>query len=213
MLRLLVLTVLFLSACETAKIRSEFDSNSLSSIVRLHDANTGAFFCSGLVVSPTQIITAAHCVVGRSTQDPDISVQATKNSEIGVKASVVNWNSRADYAIIKGDFRIFKTLEVETNPEDINRQFEDDTLIACGFPMGGKLSCSRVKGPEHCVFQFCAGGFLYPGMSGGPVINLRTGKAIALNTAVMDNGQIVLSPYVNIFDSLDAPLDKSTPSE
>lgn len=179
------------------------EKNSLHSIVRLHDKESGRFFCSGLVISPSVIITAAHCVQDRPNDVPTISVQATKASNIGVDATVLASNGRSDLAMLKGDFRIFSTRAIETDAVVINKLIDsyDTKLVACGFPWGGDLVCSPVKAPVRCFFSICASGYLYPGMSGGPVIDLKTGKAIALNTAV-DHDGVILSPYINIFDIL-----------
>lgn len=180
----------------------EIANNALHSIVRLHDKSTGRFFCSGLVVSSTVIITAAHCVVGRPGDVATVSVQATKDSTIGVDATVLAYNERADLATLKGDFRVFSSRAIETDPTRINDiAFSNKKIVACGFAWGGDLVCSPVIARARCFFSICGQGFLYPGMSGGPVIDLETGKAIALNTAVSQDS-VVLSPYVNIFDIL-----------
>lgn len=201
------LFVAVLGGCVSAE-KTQAGNNHLHSIVRLHDMETGRFFCSAVVISPTLAITAAHCLNGRPTDEPTIMVQATKDSTINVKATVAGYEGRSDQGLITGDFRIFRSRAVETRPDVLERIYMNPNakIIACGFPYAGDLVCTRVLSIHHIFFQFGGLGFLYPGMSGGPVIDLDSGKVIGSNTAV-DSSQIIVSPTADIFDNLQVKPD------
>jgi hypothetical protein len=118
---------------------------------------------------------------------------------MGLFAVPVGVNQRQDTAILGGDFKLFDKIEVETAPRIIERSFLHSSAIkACGYPAGGELVCTEVEHSSHMNFGFIADGFLYPGMSGGPVIDEETGHIIGVNTAVADS-HIYLSPTVELF--------------
>lgn len=204
-----LLTVTIINGCVSEEPKVIVQSPSkLHSIVMLYDSIDKRFFCSAVVVTPHLAFTAAHCVVGRPLDIPTILVQASKDSDVAVNATVVAYEQRSDMAIIKGDFRIFDIRGFETVPSAIEDMYlSGNKIISCGYPYGGNLACTPVTEVHRCLFQFCAQGYLFPGMSGGPIIDLSTGKVIGVNTAVQENGEIVLSPIVNIFDALNVSID------
>jgi hypothetical protein len=53
----------------------------------------------------------------------------------------------------------------------------------------------------HYGFLMGAQGFLFPGMSGGPVIDMYTGRVIALNSAVSEH-MVLLAPIFGIMTIL-----------
>lgn len=177
-----------------------------TSIIRLHDAGNGEFFCSGTVINDTQILTAAHCVV-RSTVFgaylvSKVEIRTQDGAVLGVFAKVLAANPRQDVALLEGDFRLFDKRNIEINPAKLERSFLNSRkIIACGYPAGGKLVCTRVTNVTHQLFGFSADGFLYPGMSGGPVIDIETNTVIGVNTAVLEN-RIYLSPLPELFKQL-----------
>lgn len=178
-----------------------------TSIVRLHEVGSGRFFCSGVVISDGMILTAAHCVVreglfGDGYVLPQVEIRTENGRSIGVIATTVGANPRQDVAILGGDFSMFDKRDVETRPEALEKSFlHSKTITACGYPEGGRLACTTVTHVTHMNFGFSADGFLYPGMSGGPVIDQETGKVIAVNTAVMDS-RIYVSPTIELYSQL-----------
>jgi secreted trypsin-like serine protease len=48
---------------KTEQLQEAPKPTQLFAIVRLHDAETGRFFCSGSVISDKYVLTASHCVV------------------------------------------------------------------------------------------------------------------------------------------------------
>lgn len=181
-----------------------------TSIVRLHDMETGRFFCSGVVISDSLILTAAHCVVRENPLSmlfgPDIvrrvEIRSINGQPLGIYADLAAANPRQDVALLSGSFSEFDHMNVEVKPQAIEDSFlHSKHLKACGYPAGGKLVCSTITSVRHMNFGFGANGFLYPGMSGGPVIDEETGNVIGLNTAV-DGERVYLSPTEELFNQL-----------
>jgi S1-C subfamily serine protease len=166
------------------------------------DGGTGS--CSAAVIKDNIALTASHCVAHANMfgemevhKISVISLLNVDNKNIKVKASVVGFNPRADYAVITGDFRKFKKLKYNDSPAaDI--LFNKYNLIACGFPYGVYVpACYPFSNPQKAFDVIKGKGQLYAGMSGGPVIDLATGTIYAVNSAVMD-GFVVIAPIVNI---------------
>src|ERR1019366_6410430 len=109
---------------------------------------------------------------------------------------------RQDVALLSGNFSMFDKMDVEIRPTALEKSYlQSDHIKACGYPDGGALVCTKVASVRHQLFGFSADGFLYPGMSGGPVIDEETGLVIGVNTAVYES-RIYLSPTVELFKQL-----------
>lgn len=169
------------------------------SIVRLHTLE-GQFFCSGVVVGRHTIFTAAHCVDGAD----QISVRGEDGKPLGVVAKVAGANGRADFAILRGDFRRFAARPADIDPRSIMKDIQSNKrkIIACGYPWAGKLFCSTVTDRVVMNFQIAGEGSLWPGMSGGPVIDAATGHVIGVNSA-MSGSKMIFTPLVEIYAALD----------
>lgn len=184
------------------------DPSKDSPVVRLHDLRTGRFFCSGTVISEHLIVTAAHCIQEYVKNEVVVSVKTSQNVNVNVSASVAGSNQQADYALLYGNFDKFNVMKISTDVPSILAAFYGPgaRLIACGFPYAGPLVCSPVVSAAPFFFGIQSEGFLYPGMSGGPVIDLMTGNLVACNQASTEN-HIILSPLINLFDSLNIKVD------
>lgn len=198
--------VLLASRTGINKPRTEQTAHIDTSIVRLHDASTGRFFCSATVISDTQLLTAAHCVIRESFFGTEVvekvEVRAQDGSSLGLYAFLDSANPRQDVALLNGQFKLFDHMQVEIRPQAIEDSFlHSQHLKACGYPAGGQLVCTSVTKVKHQNFGFFASGFLYPGMSGGPVIDEDTGFIIGVNTAVFED-HIYLSPTEELFQQL-----------
>lgn len=159
------------------------------------------FFCTATIISDTQAISAAHCFTHLPANEFIVESIANEQKKVLVGgANVVAFNNRADTALINGDFMDFDKFEINTDPEgDILVNNYD--LITCGFPYGGKLVCYQFSDPYKMVDGIAGKGQMYAGMSGGPVIDLNSGKIVAVNHAVAQ-GFVVIAPIVNFFQSL-----------
>lgn len=204
-MKLLLLYALFLVTIFYNPKPISAEQGKLPAIVRLHDSTTGTFFCSGTVISPHIILTAAHCVAVTPLLGPlIISIRSNDGQDLGVEAVVLGADNRGDVALLGGDFAAFNTMRYSVEPTQIINSFKGSKIMACGFPKAGKLWCSDFKFHSLENFQMKGEGFLYPGMSGGPVIDVYNGIVIGVNTAVSSNF-ILLSPIVEIFAALGVP--------
>lgn len=178
------------------------------SIVRLHDPETGAFFCSGVVVGNHTLLTAGHCTVGNTLfgNAPGTVIAEVRDASeepTGIMATLAGASARADYAILEGDFTSFAVRGHDVTPFGILDNIENNarSIMACGYPYGGKLFCGAVTDRRMMGFSIAGHGYLYPGMSGGPVIDVATGKVIAVNSAVYES-VVLLSPLIEIYAAL-----------
>lgn len=215
LLGLVVVSILILISQVRALRKAALELSSTrvdTSIVRLHDEK-GRFFCSGTVISNHRILTAAHCVV----QDfgfygtmviAKVQIRTQDNKVVGY-AVVEAANPRQDLAMLRGEFTALDKRQVMTNMNEISDAFLKlpAKILACGYPDAGPLRCARISYLDRENFAFAGRGGLYPGMSGGPVFDLRSGKIIAVNTAVEGN-HVILSPLIELYAQLG--LNEST---
>lgn len=191
-----------------------FDSRVLTqkggykkAIVRLHDTETGRFFCSATIISDHLALTAAHCVVRQSPfgiyvlQKVDIRT-ADLPDQPGTPGLFVKGNPNTDYVLLSGDFTTYSKMKIISDTADIIKAVQNDHLIVCGFPAGGKLLCVPFYNANFENFKLRGDSFLYPGMSGGPCIDTDTGNVIANNFAV-DGADSFVNPLIEIWKVLE----------
>lgn len=183
----------------------EVSSGKMSAVVRLHDVDTGRFFCSGVVISDKLIATAAHCVVefslfGNVAKKVSVNIRAPDGKDLGIIAKVEGAHPGADQAIVSGNFSRFASLQLVDNvKEDLSMLLDNNKLlITCGYPWGAELYCVEIYARRYYQFMVEAKSYLFPGMSGGPVIDVKTGKVVALNRAV-GGENVYVSPTMGIF--------------
>lgn len=168
----------------------------------------GQGHCTGFVISDKYAITAAHCLAdevtgGLNEEIMDISI----GGEILGKVTGIGLYHRTDQGMLQGDFKNFEQLKLPSKESDflfdVNtyQAINNSKLVACGFPLGSKyLLCNpflRITG--NLGFWIRGVGMLYPGMSGGPLINLQTGEAVGINSAVGgEEGGVMFAPVVGI---------------
>lgn len=134
------------------------------------------FICSGFVIDNNYALTAGHCLEGNGGK--------TMYIERTQPVKVVGYSMRVDLGLLKGDFSDYKRVGILPNAA-LSLVLEGHDTIACGFPLGqSKYVClpSQMRGSigdEHAAV-----GELYPGMSGGPVVEPNTGLVIGVNAAV-----------------------------
>lgn len=176
-----------------------FDLASDKSIIRLQDSD-GRFFCSGVVISEKLIATAAHCIQGTETME----VRARDGKPTGIAATVVNANGRLDTALLKGDFHLFQNRQIAQDSNYIHLVLTNPNsrLIACGYPLGSELRCTPFTSVSRQDFFYKGEGYLYPGQSGGPVIDLDTGYVLGVNHAVQDR-YIIINPLAEFMNDMN----------
>lgn len=184
----------------------DYTDKQFISLVRLETAD-GKFFCSGAVISDDYVLTAAHCLMDNSLV-PGInkkvilikSIVNPDGSQKQVKALAAGLNNRADYGLVKGNFKEFTKVKILVKPNMFRELV--GPMVTCGFPWGAEDIC-YATGEGFSIYyeHFITHGRLYPGMSGGPVLDLATKNVFAINTAVADGG-IILSPLIGLFETL-----------
>lgn len=159
-------------------------------IVRLTDKD-GKSFCSGFVIDPHYLITAAHCLHKKGVLRKEvIKVFDAATTDTGVEAYAAGFADRSDLGLVQGDFASFRYLKAEFN----HFGFMSPAYAACGYAYGSKqMSCNLFQPRGNLFFGVQGRGYLVPGMSGGPVVDMETGVAVGINTGSLEDG-VVVSP-------------------
>lgn len=187
----------------------DFSKKQYSPLVRL-ESKSGEFFCSGTVISDDYVLTAAHCLMDHGAFFPgmttaDIHVRGD-GQLIPNTAKAAALNQRADYALIKGDFRLYTKGKILLHPLDLVRV--SPLVVTCGFPWGAEATCYQARGLTIYFEHLIGGGPMFPGMSGGPVVDVMTGVIFAVNSAVT-GGAIIVSSVVGLFETLNVTVIQS----
>jgi len=173
-----------------------------SSIVRLVRGEERATFCSGTVIAPHTILTAAHCLsletpYGALVNSDPIEIRGNDNRPMGVYGIVYYASVQVDIALLGGDFKEFQPRPFIDDPRELTDLRERGARFrSCGYPHNGALYCSDTRFLESNGFMWSVDGVILPGMSGGPTM-LLDGSVIAENTAV-EKSYSIISPIYNI---------------
>jgi hypothetical protein len=191
------------------------------SVIRLHSKGKkdkkDEFFCSAFVISDVYAVTAGHCLEdGGKMSTKDIVIYETirtgdttfEHKSTGVVVRAAGINRRGDTGLITGDFSTFKKLKFSPYPSDVlqiikqNLQLAQGQMVSVGFPYGDiPLSVPvKIEGTDN--FHLAARGLLYPGMSGGVVIDPITEYVVGINSYV-NNDIIAFSSVIGLLESLN----------
>ena len=223
----LALAALFLSACVTINVvpdYSELASQVVPSNVQLLGTFTNwrtgeqrvdAVFCSGYVVSETQIYTAGHCVDSKEVRQPDGRIKVRLYNGRIVLADVIKFTFsetegkdtallqiRAEeggylpYAVKKGDAQ---ALKVGQQVAIVGNTFGE---LTNSFTVGVVSFMNRALNELGVFHQTDA--LAGPGNSGGPVFNMQ-GELVGMLT----RGGGGVSLFIPL-DVIEAELAKAT---
>jgi hypothetical protein len=187
-------------------LHTESNKPSLEPLISIYRKINGkfTFYCTAFVVTDKYAITAGHCLLshkGDLTKDI-IQVRDPKLKETGVYAKAASINTRADLGVITGDFRTFKKFAIDAD----GLLSKPGPFYACGFGYGNAPpQCYPFKPTGIYGFAIKGNGFMYPGMSGGPVIDRATGAIVGVNIEVGDSF-VVAAPLVGFLGALELEL-------
>lgn len=179
----------------------DFDTPRKGSPLVSLNGEHGAF-CSGTVISDDYVLTAAHCLMDHESFFPGLrkeeiiiidSLGATKS--IGY---AVGLNQRSDVALIQGDFKEFNRAKILLKAGLLVTL--SGPYVTCGFPRGEGSSCFQTGNFVLYGDFLAAHGYMFFGMSGGPVVDMPTGTVFAVNSAVGEG--IIVAPVIGIFSML-----------
>lgn len=146
--------------------------------------------CTATVVYSNYAVTAAHCV----DKGEEYEVTGTKKL-----VKVVYYDVRLDRAILQGDFSAHKSMDIDLT-EDLLHSVP--AAAYCGFPAGSDShGCRRAMLSGFDYFAAVFAGPAMPGMSGGPVIDMQSGKLIGVIYGVNQIGQMIANTTTGMFSS------------
>jgi S1-C subfamily serine protease len=161
--------------------------------------------CTATVISNDYALTAAHCVTERSRWTSGlmdevkiIGYSQQKKETTTLLATPVAANIRADYALIKGDFTAFSKVALLHSSDML--MLLQGPFIACGFPYNSAGVCYQGENIAKQEERLLIDAAIFPGMSGGPVVNRATGEVFAVITA-MQGSYGVITPLIGLFES------------
>lgn len=181
----------------TSKLSPEY-----SSLVRL--LVKGKPHCSGVVIAQNYILTAGHCVFGLLGKE--LTVNPASNIQVSVKAKGAAYNMRQDYGVVTGDFSRFAKSPIDPIQPGLFRA-RPDGIVGVGFAGGAsRYTVTSLMPVAYYMFSLIATGQVYPGMSGGPVVNIDTGEVIGVLSATHDMGNgtfgTEISTLIGLYGSL-----------
>ena len=184
------------------KYWSENEQGKHESIIRLISPK-GYFYCTGFVVDENYALTAAHCVVNNITGsiiDEDVFIYDSYSNDTGTVARTIAVDLYRDVAFIKGNFKAFKYQKTDFYGKVIKRNMK---VQSCGYPSGMVSKfCVELTLTGNKYFQYRAKGLpIFKGMSGGVVIDVETGYAVGVNSAV-DEDTVIISPLVGVLETV-----------
>lgn len=192
--------------------QQDYSRNKYQALVRL-ETKKGGFFCSGTVISDDYVLTAAHCLMkggfvsGMTKEDINVISLPMMGETSMVVAKAAAINNRADYGLIRGNFKEFTKMKILYKPDMF--AYLVGPNLTCGFPWGAENVCYTAGGSLRPYLQhLITDGILYPGMSGGPAVDIGANAVFAVNTAMTEGGGIIISPLIGLFETLGVKVIK-----
>lgn len=169
---------------------------SFQPIIRL-ERNDGVL-CSGVVIDTQYALTAAHCAIGSwglMYKEP-IDILDQFGSFTDTQAIVVAIDSNRDIALIKANFESFQNMPL------LEDSVIEGPLVSCGFAGGGNMYCTALQLVGGGFFKLLArGGAIFPGMSGGPVVDIASKSVIGVNSAIQKDGTVQIAPVMGALET------------
>lgn len=175
---------------ELIKLTKKFGERSIiapsfPATIRIQGKN---WTCTAFVIDSNYAATAAHCLASEGHMyKGDIKV-FSYDKETKTIAKAAGFADENDFGLIVGDFRDFMFVTAEWH----DFPFLGQHYTTCGYPYQEKhLICNPFVPATNRDFSIVGAGFLVPGMSGGPVVDLDTGIVVGINYAAVEGGVLV----------------------
>lgn len=156
-------------------------------------------FCSGVVVDDSHVLTAAHCVTNSWRRLDTGTFLVSDNTDTAVvKAKAIASDSYRDVALLQGNFSEFTEMTVDWSGKT---KLDGSTLLqSLGYPGTQRdLYTPNLWYAGSYTFQIIAnGGPIFMGCSGGPVIDVKSGVVIGVNSAA--GSYVYIGPVVGVLE-------------
>lgn len=159
--------------------------------------------CSAFVISKNYAITAAHCM--QNISSVGTATFYNKNGSLQLKQIIyASQFDRIDFGIdmgaLIGDFSNIVPLPLIKTEQEINGL----AVVSIGI-IGGEIKRKIGRIERNDFFGLKANMKIIPGMSGGPLIDILTGKVIGINSRGAETGS-VFSTVESIYTYLRIPV-------
>lgn len=187
---------------EYSAAKVDYAEQQYIGVIQIVDLESGKGFCSGFVISNDYAISAAHCFVDAKTSklnDKEYGARARsvedENNVSVAPMFIVGVHVNADYAVLKGNFKAYSKLMINSSP-NVLQQWTQRSLLpgmdpipvfAIGYPYGTRTAMAYGQANCVTVYDYIECGIsagLLPGMSGGPAMDPLTGEVIGINYAM-----------------------------
>lgn len=185
--------------------------NALKPVIAIYRKNLSGewtYYCTAFVVTNAYALTASHCLMDGKTGELATDELQIRNIDLKptntITAKAASINSRADVGVVLGDFSAYKKLNI------VRQGFfgHKGPYVSCGFPYGETPPlCIPFIPITNYFFKVKGHGALFPGMSGGPVIDVPTNDVVGLNL-LAENEFVAVAPMIGIVGALQLELEE-----
>lgn len=210
---------------EYNEAKINYEDKKYIAVVQMVDLESGKGFCTGFIISDDYMISAAHCFVDPKTSklnDKQYGARSRSVEEEKVVMTafvdIVGVHVNADYAVLKGDFKEFSKLKINVSGS-VMREWTQRSLLpgmppipvfAVGYPYGTTVAMAYAQSNCRNVYDFIECELsqgLFPGCSGGPVIDPLSGEVIGINYAMGANTKY-FKHLIGIFEAFNIKVVK-----
>lgn len=192
------------------KYTGEIDDSEAEFGPLIHIKNSKIGSCSAFVISNEYALTAGHCLNDEGDLiTEDFKVFTASNQEAGV-AKAASYNGRRDFGVLRGNFKKFKKVSVRKEAPLLMEW--SGQFIGCGFVGGSvKPTCEEFKLMGINTFYLVGQMPVFPGMSGGPVVDYQTGEILGVIIAGNSGpANCIITPLIGFDADLGIELVEET---
>jgi S1-C subfamily serine protease len=155
-------------------------------------------FCSAFVIDGNYAVTAAHCIrKGLHLDKAEINIFNHVGQPTGVTARPVGLSNRVDLGLIQGNFSDFQPMTIDV--VSFTPMNNPGIYFTCGFPqLQNQVTCIRFIPVQNENFYLAGQGMVIPGMSGGPVVDVKNKVVMGVNSAV-SGPFVMITPIIGLF--------------